>query len=915
LTSIQSRSRALFSRLPLQAAWHKTRTPLLWLLAIAYFGFAGIFLTLRYAVLPHIADYRDDLERALSSAIHLPVQISAIEADWYGLRPHLKLRGLNISDTAGRPALGFDTVDAVLGWSSLLHLEVRLHRLEIEAPALAIRREANGQILIAGLPLNMQSDDSRMSDWILAQEQIVIRNAAISWNDAMRDAPTLALAKVNFNLQNSGSHHRFALTAEPPPALAARLDVRGDFKGRDLDALTSWKGQIYTELDYADLAIWRTWVDYPIELPRGTGGLRLWLDFAQKELTALTADLALSKVQLRLAPKLPMMDLDHLHGRLTARLGKGDYAVEGKKLELATHDGLSIGPIDFSTAMSMGADGLPNRADAHFSSLDLGKLNALAAYLPLPAEHAKLLADLAPQGLLKDFSSSWDSTHKQIKYSVKGQFTDLGLLAHEKIPGVRRLSGSIDGNEKSGTLTLNSQHAQLSLPTIFAEPEIPLHTLNTKLRWQSDGEKYDINIDEISFRNNDAEGSVKGVYHGKTGTAGDIDLTAQLTRADGTAVWRYLPLVVNKDARSWVKQGITHGHSNDVKLTLKGDLAKFPFRDGSGTFKVLVKAQDATVEPAPGWPALQHIDGDLAFVGIGMQINASKGQVMGATLSNVRGEIADLDSHTDQTLVISGKAQGATQEFLKFIEASPVGARINHFTAPMTASGNGNLDLKLKLTLLNIDHSSVEGSYLFDNNRLLIDPALPALTEAKGKLDFTADGITVREARANMLGAPVGINVTTNKDGQMDVTADGQFSVAALRKLYPLPLLDQVSGNGRWKGNIAIRKSDVDVRITSDLLGLSSSLPEPFNKSAATPLELRFERKPAPIEVSKAARTNKRPTDPPTAATRREQTEIVLGKVLHGQFIRAVGSTDIQRGYLNVAPHVQRAKRCCRQAV
>ncbi len=884
------RSRLQLARMALSSLWRKVKRPLGWALLIAYLAFAGIFLTLRHVVLPHIADYRGDIEQALSTALQLPVKIDRIDADWQGLRPRLLLNDLQISDKAGQPALGFNEVEAILGWRSLLYLDVRLHRLVIDAPVLNIRRDVNGQIFIAGLPLNTEGEDSRASDWILAQGQIIVRDATIQWDDAQRKAPTLSLNKVNLNLRNSGNRHRFGFTAEPPPALAARLDLRGDFKGRDLDKLDSWKGQVYAELDYADLAIWRTWVDYPVTLPRGSGGLRLWVDFAAQEITGFTADLALAGVQIKLGRDLPMLDLDHLHGRLSAQRDKGDYSVEARKLTLATHAGLSLGPVDFSANVSLGDDGLPNRMDAQCSSLDLGKLDALAAYLPLPAEYSKLLDKLELEGRIDNLSSRWNGPRKQ--YSIKGNFYDLGIASYDTLPGVRKLTGSIDGDNEGGTLILNSRNAQVSLPSIFPEADIPLHRLNSKLRWQRDGQKYDVNIEDMRIANQDLEGTLLGRYRGKMGTPGEIDLSAQLTRADGRAVWRYLPLAVNKDARDWVKQGITNGHSKDVKLTLKGDLAKFPFTDGSGTFKVLVKAEDASINPSPGWPLIQHIEGDLAFIGVGMQINARKGQILGTQLSGVRAEIADLDSVTDQTLTITGKAAGPTQEFLKFIETSPVGERINHFTAPMTASGNGELDLKLKLTLHHIDDSSVEGRYRFDNNRLLVDPAMPALTEVKGVLDFNSDSITVRDARANILGAPVGVSVTTGKDGQIDIAADGQFNVPALRKIYPLPLFDQLSGTGRWKGAITVRKSDVDIRINSDLVGLSSSLPEPFNKSATTPMELRFERRPivdnAPSRSKKAA---------PTA--RREQTEIALGKLVRGQFVRAANGT-VQRGFLSV---------------
>ncbi|HWV17139.1 MAG TPA: YhdP family protein [Rhodocyclaceae bacterium] len=931
MNPILKRSRTLLARpLPaaLRARWEKLRRPLLWLALIGYFAFAGLFLTLRYAVLPHIADYRSDIEQAIVAAIKLPVAIGGIEADWQGLRPRLLLHDVRVADQAGRPALGFERIEAVVGWSSLWHFDLRLHRLSIDAPELNMRREADGRIFIAGLPLNQDdSEDARLSDWVLAQGQIVIRDATLNWDDALRQAPTLTLKKVNFNLRNNGRRHRFGLTAEPPAALATRLDMRADVRGGDLAQFDRWLGQLYAELDYADLAVWRTWVDYPITLTRGSGGLRLWMDFSAAQpqdkarpaeetspeaaafasrITAITADVALSDVQMRLGAKLPMLDLQRLHGRFSAQRDGGDFVAEGRKLALSTQavaggpGAIDLGPLDFRVALGMDETGRAERMDANFNTLDLGKLDALAAYLPLPEEYVRQLAKLELEGRIDELESRWDGRRQ--RYAIKGRFHDLGIASYDALPGVRKLSGSIDGTDTGGSIVLNSRNAQLSLPSVFPEPDIALNKLDAKLNWKRKDSKYDVNIETLSFANADAEGTAQGRYHGETGKPGSIDLNAQLKRAEGTAVWRYLPLAVNQDARDWVRQGILDGHSNDVKLVLKGDLAKFPFPDGSGTFKVLVKAHNATVRPTPAWPDITGIDGDLAFVGVGMFINAHKGQVLGASLSGVRAEIADLDSVIDQTLTISGKAKGPTQEFLNFIEASPVGERINHFTAPMAASGNGELDLKLKLTLHDLDQSTAEGSYLFDNNKLTPDPSLPQLTEVHGRLDFTGDGISVKEAHANMLGAPVVIKVATETDGRIEVDAAGQFNVAAMRKLYPMPLFDQLSGSGRWKGLFSIRKNDVDVRITSDLVGLTSNLPEPFNKTAAAPMELRIERKTLAPETA-----GKKPARAP-AGPQREMQEIVLGKLLRAQFLRNVGASEIQRGYMALGNGAEAAR-------
>lgn len=52
----------------------------------------------------------------------------------------------------------------------------------------------------------------------------------------------------------------------PPRNLAAPLDIRGDFTGDSLGSLEKWRGQIFTQLDYADIAAWRPWLPFPEKL-------------------------------------------------------------------------------------------------------------------------------------------------------------------------------------------------------------------------------------------------------------------------------------------------------------------------------------------------------------------------------------------------------------------------------------------------------------------------------------------------------------------------------------------------------------------------------------------------------------------------------------------------------------------------
>jgi len=228
------------------------RSVLAWggrLLLALYFLVGSIILLGRYVILPEIAVYRGHIERQLSAAIGLPVKIAELSATWPGLHPHLVINGLQVHDKEGRAALVFDQVEAEIGWSSLWHFGLRLHRLDIVAPALEIRRDANAALFVAGLPVQGGEGDNGFAEWLLTQGRIVVRDARIVWHDELRAAPPFELQQLNFDLRNAGRHHSFGLTATPPAHVAARLDLRGNLVGDDPADLSGWRGELFADLD------------------------------------------------------------------------------------------------------------------------------------------------------------------------------------------------------------------------------------------------------------------------------------------------------------------------------------------------------------------------------------------------------------------------------------------------------------------------------------------------------------------------------------------------------------------------------------------------------------------------------------------------------------------------------------------
>ncbi|OYV33606.1 MAG: hypothetical protein B7Z81_11150 [Acidocella sp. 20-61-6] len=87
-------------------------------------------------------------------------------------------------------------------------------------------------------------------------------------------------------------------------------------------------------------------------------------------------------------------------------------------------------------------------------------------------------------------------------------------------------------------------------------------------------------------------------------------LHGHLQRADLNAIWRYMPLTVNQDAREWLKNGLVKGLVKEVSFNIDGDLQQFPFASEQvGKFTVNAKVVDAQVNFNHKWPVIDNVAG------------------------------------------------------------------------------------------------------------------------------------------------------------------------------------------------------------------------------------------------------------------------------------------------------------------
>ena len=859
---------------------------------VVYFGFAAVVLALRFWILPQIEEHPEAIAEIISRNIGQRVSIGSVDSGWQRLRPYLDMTDVRLYDQEGRVALSLPAVSCTLSWDTLAYGALRFDSLSLDKPDLNIRRDKAGTLYVAGVRLDPASTGGGFTNWLLAQREIIIRDAQVSWEDQLRQAPLLSLADLNFVLRNRGSHHRFALRAQPARELAAALDLRGDLEGRTFEQLQAWNGKLYAELPYTDLAAWRAWIDYPLEIQHGQGGLRLWLGFADNNLEEATADVALGDISARITPELPRLEMRSLQGRLSAKRARGGYQIAGKQVALELNSGVALPPAQFAVQWRPGVGKRAEQGEVRIDALELQPLAQLGEYLPLPPQVRKILAEAAPQGSVADVHVDWEGPlPNPQRYSVRGHFDRLGMRAYAKLPGFSGISGNIDGNEKGGSVLLNAARSGVDLPRIFVDPARSFDTLTAQLAWSHVQDEVQLKLSNIAFANADLAGTAYGSYTTAADGPGVIDFTARLNRTDAGRVARYIPFI-NKAALDWLDRALLAGRASEVGLRLKGDLKDFPFHGAKGgVFQIAAKVVDGKLLYAPGWPTIDGITGQVDFDGKRMEVTSKKATILGAKVINAHVVMPDLFT-PDRVLAVTGQAEGPTAEFLKFIAQSPVNGLTGGFTANMVATGNGRLQLKLDLPLTRLAETKVAGSYQFSANQVSLDAHWPPVTQASGRLEFTESGASMRAANGQFLGGPVTLAVANQRDGSISVNTRGTLDAAVLHSALEQPLLRQVSGTTAWTSSVNIRKRGATILVESGLQGITSTLPAPLNKAGADALPLRFERTVVAEEQISGW------TGPPTA----DRSTLDLGKIvrMEMQRHRSDGKMVIERGAIGI---------------
>ena len=780
-------------------------------------------------VVPRVSDWRPDLERISSEYLGSVVRINEIDVDSSQIIPSFKILGLSIqtSNEHGElEELSLPLIKLDVSFGSLIGLS--FEKITLDNPLLTFIRSSNGQVRVAGLPVN-STGNGKALDWFFSQPNIQVQHATALWQDERLTNEFIKFEDVELYFANGLKSHAIKLEASPPKEIGDRFNIQANFKESLLSNHASnfkeWSGSSLFNFTHIDLALVNGYLpEHPAwNLQEGSGWIRIWIDLHHGAIDQITTDLNFPNLIGSWSTKnsgAQKIQLKELRGRFQVNLKELTNEFGVQDLNFLSDDGnhWSIGRAfiswtrdsrevqedtsttnDFVKMMPMQSTG---SGAIEIDKVSIKPIINQLNNLQIGTELSQYFKNIEFAGNLQNFKMTWDfDGQKTTAYNLQGQLSSFDFVrlpdADENflkgIPGVQNAGIKFSFNNRGGNASLTIDNGAMTLPQLLEEPLVPITHANADVQWTLDEKLINLKINKTNIFNADARGDfelnwsiprrVNGPLKEEKNNS-IIDLTINIQQGVANQVYRYLPKKVDAKIRQYLQKAITQGTIKNGSIKIKGPLNKFPFVDpGDGEFHVLTQLQDATFQYAPvdgvdsklplqskSWPELTHLNSELVIDRKSLFFKKASTKLNSTIapsldLTDISADIIDLYK---PIVNVKAKGKGPLGELIKIINTSAVGELLDNSLLKAESSGSISSDyaLNLSLPLNDLVHSKVAGSIEFSNNDLTLLPGLPSLSRLRGSLNFNESGFVLNNVKARILGSEAKI------EGGLKFTSD-----------------------------------------------------------------------------------------------------------------------------------------------
>ena len=869
-----------------QLHWSRWLVRLLKLAAVVAALAVALHFGVRYLVWPQIEKSKPALEKLMGSRLGVMVTMDDVRVNWDGLRPDFEIDGLRFySKTAAKvseptknlPALTIQSVSGELSLLSFYHLTPYFQKLSIGDVELTAERGSNGVISIAGIALDPNQSGHAGSDWLLAQNTIELTNAVIHWRDREKKKLDTDVRIESLEISNGLRDHLIDLVAYLPSD-PSPVRLSADFKhgiGGEPSNWRNWSGQF--TWDFKGLNLNRLGLDFKLPLPmlEGIVESRGFVSLNKGRLSGGDALLFADDLRVQFKQERDLLEFGRLEAEMQESSKGKVVSVTSKKLAWRDFGSPKNSPLKQLSPMSF--YWTPPKAgeeirDFGFSSprISVDDATLFALNLPLPKKLHRIIAGSKASGLLENLDIQWSEKssalplpktwlpNTNLALSIKADLSNFRFLGPRNVlPSVTNLTGRLETNEKQGSLILNSPNLELDISGFLVDPKLKLETAKGQIAWQKIKGQWQISGKDVVFSNPDVSASLTANYlFGDPKQTDSLTLNMQFERATLAEAHRYLPVEMDRDARTYLSKAFAAGEIQQGSLSIKGDPNQIPYSAKfPGEFTLNLPIKNTTFNPVPilpvsqgSWPAFTNISGVVMMKEAALKVQVDKANYQNVLLQSIQATIADINA-PNSALKVTGSASGDLKELLDYIKPTPILQKRPSVAQLLSVSGPADLTVDLAIPLSGSKDPDLDIRLTLLGNQIQWSD-FPPLVNAKGSMRIQDDFPVPETIRAEVLGGNLQVTSQSAKGTEKLLAIAGGINTNELKKYLTdksdsafFPLLNAMTGRISYDGQVRIDKSDFDSNVRFNLNSFSLHAPEPLKKEINTPLTGRLSLK------------------------------------------------------------------------
>jgi len=794
-------------------------------------------------LLPLAERHPDRIAAWLSERAGRKVAFDRVETQWTRRGPLLRLDAMRVGD-GPQPVLIGDAEMLISQYAGLLpgrsFTELRLRGLD-----LTLERARDGRWTIHGLPGQDQAPSGDPFDTLegLGELQVIGGKLTIIAPDLGIDA---RLPRVDLRLRVDGERVRAGARAWAPSGRSPLAAVA------DFDRRTG-NGHAWFDAQQAELAAW-TPLLHPggLSIVAGSGRAQAWADIRRRRVDTVTVDARLDHLQLRGAP-LPQNPavavastrrFATVQARARWRVVDGGWRVDAPTLRIANDAGTQV------------LDGLVVAGGARYGLLadhvDAAPLFAVLALSDRVAPDLRVwLSRTRPKARLRNIVVAG---RRGGAMQASGRIEALGFAAVGDQPGISGLSGVLQGDQRGFAFRFDERSPmRFDWPRGFGVAHV--FALRGSVAGWRDGAGWTVGTPRLRLASRDVSATVRGGLSFDPGASPRIDVVADLGDVPVVAAKGFwVRHLMAPAAVHWLDTALQGGTVHAGHAVVSGRLSDWPFVDisapqrlrGTGIFAATAQIRGALLKFDPKWPALDHVDADVAFVDDGFTV-AGEGVLAGVGIRHFDGGIAHFGK---PDLLVRAQGGGDASRLLALVKESPLHAAYRETIDNIVASGLADVTFGLQLPLHGTSPSKIDGTVALAGARLAEKRWNVRFDNVRGSARYAGGGFEADRLAVMHDGQPGRLSLRAGdfaRDRRQAFEAGLEAVVEADDLLQRAPQLDwlkpYLSGRSAWTVGVAIPRAAAStanapshLQLHSDLVGTTLDLPAPLRKPASVAL-------------------------------------------------------------------------------